>query len=92
MGRGRRASTGGEAMPPSRPPPTRVRWDDRPWLPPHAAGLARGARALVVAGPPARDAAPGRGLAPFTPARHALVAGRIPGGLDTAALEWTVNA
>jgi hypothetical protein len=51
MGRVRRASTGGEAMPRSRPPPTRVRWDDRPWSHPNAARLDSGSH-LRTSGEP----------------------------------------
>jgi hypothetical protein len=44
-----------------------------------------GASAIVVAVPPARDAAPGRVFAPCTPARHALVDGLVAGPMATVA-------
>jgi hypothetical protein len=46
----------------STPPPTRGRCDAWPCLHPNAAGMDIGARALVVAVPPARHAEPGRVL------------------------------
>jgi hypothetical protein len=89
MGLVRSAITGGEAMTRSRPTPKRVRWDDRPGIHPNAAGLDIGARAIVVAVPPARDAEPVRVLAPFTPARHARVDGLLQCGIDTVAMAST---
>ena len=48
-----------------------------------------GARAMVVAVPPERDAEPGRVFEPFTPDLHALVDGLIQCGVDTVAMEST---
>ena len=72
-------------MPPACPPPKRLRFEAWPGLPPHAAGLDIGARALGVAVPPERDAAPVRALATFTPARHAVADWLLQGGIDTGA-------
>jgi hypothetical protein len=59
-------------MPWSLPSPQRVCEDEMPALHPHAAGMDSGARAMVVAVPPERDAEPVRVLATLTPALHAL--------------------
>lgn len=89
MGLVRSALTGGAALTRSSPTPKRVRWDDRPCLHPHAAGLDSGASASGVALPPERDAEPVRVVEPFPPALHALVDGLLPCGIDTVALAST---
>ena len=68
------------------PPPTRVRLDERPAIHPHAAGMDIGARALVVAVPPARAPEPVRVFETCTPARHAVVDGRRQGSIDPGVL------
>ena len=73
----------------SSPTPTRVPWDDRPCIHPNAAGMDIGARAMVVALPPERDAEPGRVFEPVTPDLHALVDGLIQCGVDPVAMEST---
>lgn len=71
------------------PPPQRVRLDALPAIPPNAAGMDMGARALVVAVPPARAPEPVRRGETFPPALHVLGAWRLPCGIDTVVLEST---
>jgi len=71
------------------PPPTRVRMDDRPAIHPHAAGMDIGARAMVVAVPPARAPEPVRVCETRTPALHALVDGLLQCGIDTVVMAST---
>jgi hypothetical protein len=72
-------------MPRATPTPTRVRGDDT-CLQPHAAGLASGASAIVVAVPPARDAEPVRVCETFTPDLHARVDWLVTGPSDTVVM------
>ena len=67
------------------PPPQRLHVDAMPCIHPKAAGMASGARAMVVAVPPARAPAPVRVFETCTPAPHALVAWLLRCGLDTLA-------
>ena len=71
------------------PPPKRLHVDERPCLHPNAAGMDIGARAMVVAVPPARDPEPVRVFETFTPDLHALVAWLVRCGIDTIAMEST---
>ena len=71
------------------PPPKRLPVDEMPCIHPNAAGMAIGARALVVAVPPARDPEPVRVFETFTPDLHALLAWLVRCGLDTIAMAST---
>ena len=71
------------------PPPKRLRVEERPGIHPNAAGMAIGARALVVAVPPDRTPEPVCVFETFTPALHALVAWLVQCGIDTVAMEST---
>ena len=71
------------------PPPKRVRVAEMPCLHPNAAGMDIGARAIVVAVPPARDTEPVRVFETFTPEFHALVAWLVRCDTDTIAMEST---
>src|SRR3954470_24904466 len=80
--------TGGACMPTNRTPKKRP-LDDLACVYPNAAGLAIGSAEIVVAVPPARDAAPVRVFATFTADLHALVAWLVGCGIDTVAMEST---
>ena len=71
------------------PPPQRLPVEDRPCLHPHAAGMAMGARARVVAVPPARAPEPVRVFETCTPDLPAVVAWLVRCGLDTLAMAAT---
>jgi transposase len=74
-------------MTPSHPTPKRVRFEEWPCIHPNAAGMDIGARELVVAVPPNRDATPVRAFATFTPDLHALVDWLLQCAIDTVAME-----
>ena len=71
------------------PPPTRVRMDDMPSIHPNAAGMDIGARAIVVAVPPARAPEPVRVFETCTPDLHALVDWLLQCGIDTVVMAST---
>ena len=71
------------------PPPKRLHVDEMPCIHPHAAGMDIGARAIVVAVPPARAPEPVRVFETFTPALHAVVAWLVQCGIDTVAMAST---
>ena len=71
------------------PPPKRLHGEDMPCIHPHAAGMDMGARAIVVAVPPARDPEPVRVFETLTPDLQALVAWLVRCGMDTIAMEST---
>jgi hypothetical protein len=60
-----------------------------PCIHPNAAGMDIGARAIVVAVPPARDPEPVRVFETCTPALHVLVAWLVRCGIDTIAMAST---
>jgi transposase len=70
-------------------PPLSVRFEEWPCIHPNAAGMDIGARELVVAVPPNRDATPVRAFATFTPDLHALVDWLLQCAIDTVAMEST---
>ena len=71
------------------PPPKRLHADAMPCIHPNAAGMDIGARAIVVAVPPARAPEPVRVFETCTPDLHALVAWLVRCGIDTVAMEST---
>jgi transposase len=73
----------------STPTPTRVRFEEWPCMHPNAAGMDIGARAIVVAVPPERDAEPVRVFETFTPDLHALVDWLVTCHIDTVVMEST---
>jgi transposase len=73
----------------STPTPKRIRLEEWPCIHPNPAGMDIGARAIVVAVPPERDAEPVRVFETFTPDLHALVDWLVTCHLDTVAMEST---
>lgn len=73
----------------STPTPTRVRFEEWPCMHPNAAGMDIGARAIVVAVPPERDAEPVRVFETCTPELHAVVDWLVTCPIDTVVREST---
>ena len=73
----------------STPTTTRVPFEEWPCIHPNVAGMDIGARAIVVAVPPERDAEAVRVVETFTPDLHALVDWLVTGHLDKVMMEST---